>query len=220
MFFKENCTLESLLGVHVVIVRLRDITCWRGKKKFQNISELNFYLCGFFPWGSCLFAVCVHYIQCLCSKEFFLLNETAATLIKMQISVLSSLVGIHFIFLHYCCFLTIICVLIVWVLNVSDGKDVCMATWFWESWLWKRTGFLWRMYYMYICVSVCVCMCIFICAYIFFTLYIHIPYVLQISGEAQELFSVRHGPVRAARILPAPQISKYISKWLIKHNFF
>ncbi|XP_009959731.1 PREDICTED: breast carcinoma-amplified sequence 3-like, partial [Leptosomus discolor] len=28
-----------------------------------------------------------------------------------------------------------------------------------------------------------------------------------ISGEAQELFSVRHGPVRAARILPAPQIS-------------
>ncbi|PNJ65675.1 BCAS3 isoform 17, partial [Pongo abelii] len=26
-----------------------------------------------------------------------------------------------------------------------------------------------------------------------------------ISGEAQELFSVRHGPIRAARILPAPQ---------------
>lgn len=84
----------------------------------------------------------------------------------------------------------------------------------------KEQVFLWRMYYMYICVSVCVCMCIFICAYIFFTLYIHIPYVLQISGEAQELFSVRHGPARAARILPAPQISKYISKWLIKHNFF
>lgn len=34
---------------------------------------------------------------------------------------------------------------------------------------------------------------------------------LQISGEAQELFSVRHGPVRAARILPAPQISEYSS---------
>uniref|UniRef100_A0A8C9LA25 BCAS3 microtubule associated cell migration factor n=1 Tax=Pavo cristatus TaxID=9049 RepID=A0A8C9LA25_PAVCR len=30
---------------------------------------------------------------------------------------------------------------------------------------------------------------------------------VPISGEAQELFSVRHGPVRAARILPAPQIS-------------
>ncbi|KAL8199132.1 UNVERIFIED_CONTAM: hypothetical protein K2H54_035085 [Gekko kuhli] len=27
-----------------------------------------------------------------------------------------------------------------------------------------------------------------------------------ISGEAQELYSVRHGPVRAARILPLPQI--------------
>lgn len=31
----------------------------------------------------------------------------------------------------------------------------------------------------------------------------------QLSGEAQELFSVRHGPVRAARILPAPHISEY-----------
>lgn len=169
MFFKENCTLESLLGVHVVIVRLRDITCWRGKKKFQNISELNFYLCGFFPWGSCLFAVCVHYIQCLCSKEFFLLNETAATLIKMQISVLSSLVGIHFIFLHYCCFLTIICVLIVWVLNVSDGKDVCMATWFWESWLWKRTVFfVENVLYVYMCVCVCVHVYFYMCIYIFY----------------------------------------------------
>jgi len=169
VFFKENCTLESLLGVHVIIVRLRDITCWRGKKKFQNISELNFYLCGFFPWGSCLFAVCVHYIQCLCSKEFFLLNETAATLIKMQISVLSSLVGIHFIFLHYCCFLTIICVLIVWVLNVSDGKDVCMATWFWESWLWKRTGFfVENVLYVYMCVCVCVHVYFYMCIYIFY----------------------------------------------------
>ncbi|RVE64459.1 hypothetical protein OJAV_G00126180 [Oryzias javanicus] len=28
----------------------------------------------------------------------------------------------------------------------------------------------------------------------------------QLSGEAQELFSVRHRPVRAARILPAPHI--------------
>uniref|UniRef100_A0A2R9ADR8 BCAS3 microtubule associated cell migration factor n=1 Tax=Pan paniscus TaxID=9597 RepID=A0A2R9ADR8_PANPA len=28
---------------------------------------------------------------------------------------------------------------------------------------------------------------------------------VPISGEAQELFSVRHGPIRAARILPAPQ---------------
>lgn len=169
MFFKENCTLESLLGVHVIIVRLRDITCWRGKKKFQNISELNFYLCGFFPWGSCLFAVCVHYIQCLCSKEFFLLNERAATLIKMQISVLSSLVGIHFIFLHYCCFLTIICVLIVWVLNVSDGKDVCMATWFWESWLWKRTVFfVENVLYVYMCVCVCVHVYFYMCIYIFY----------------------------------------------------
>lgn len=59
------------------------------------------------------------------------------------------------------------------------------------------------------------------CIYIFFTLYVHNAYVLQISGEAQELFSVRHGPVRAARILPAPQISKYIFIWLIiKHKFF
>lgn len=32
--------------------------------------------------------------------------------------------------------------------------------------------------------------------------------LLQISGEAQELFSVRHGPIRAARILPAPQFGE------------
>ncbi len=32
---------------------------------------------------------------------------------------------------------------------------------------------------------------------------------LQLNGEAQELFSVRHGPVRTARILPAPHISEY-----------
>lgn len=46
--------------------------------------------------------------------------------------------------------------------------------------------------------------------------------VFQLAGEAQELFSVRHGPVRAARILPAPHISEYpwmqlwvlgVSKW-------
>lgn len=48
-----------------------------------------------------------------------------------------------------------------------------------------------------------------------FTLYVHDPYVLQISGEAQELFSVRHGPVRAARILPAPQISKCIYIYMV-----
>ncbi|XP_058269585.1 breast carcinoma-amplified sequence 3 isoform X2 [Hemibagrus wyckioides] len=30
---------------------------------------------------------------------------------------------------------------------------------------------------------------------------------VSLTGEAQELFSVRHGPVRVARILPAPQIS-------------
>ncbi|XP_043910481.1 BCAS3 microtubule associated cell migration factor [Protopterus annectens] len=30
---------------------------------------------------------------------------------------------------------------------------------------------------------------------------------IPISGEAQELFSVRHGPVRTARLLPSPQIS-------------
>ncbi|XP_015255548.1 PREDICTED: breast carcinoma-amplified sequence 3-like [Cyprinodon variegatus] len=30
---------------------------------------------------------------------------------------------------------------------------------------------------------------------------------ISLAGEAQELFSVRHGPVRAARILPAPHIS-------------
>ncbi|XP_036392497.1 breast carcinoma-amplified sequence 3 isoform X3 [Megalops cyprinoides] len=30
---------------------------------------------------------------------------------------------------------------------------------------------------------------------------------ISLNGEAQELFSVRHGPVRAARILPAPHIS-------------
>ncbi|KAH0501242.1 Breast carcinoma-amplified sequence 3-like protein [Microtus ochrogaster] len=29
---------------------------------------------------------------------------------------------------------------------------------------------------------------------------------IPISGEAQELFSVLHGPVRAARILPSPQL--------------
>lgn len=34
--------------------------------------------------------------------------------------------------------------------------------------------------------------------------------VFQLAGEAQELFSVRHGPVRAARILPAPYISEYL----------
>ncbi|XP_067102582.1 breast carcinoma-amplified sequence 3 [Osmerus mordax] len=30
---------------------------------------------------------------------------------------------------------------------------------------------------------------------------------ISLSGEAQELFSVRHGPVRAARVLPAPLIN-------------
>ncbi|XP_053222594.1 BCAS3 microtubule associated cell migration factor isoform X2 [Podarcis raffonei] len=30
---------------------------------------------------------------------------------------------------------------------------------------------------------------------------------IPISGEAQELYSIRHGPVRAARVLPSPQIS-------------
>ncbi|CDQ76698.1 unnamed protein product [Oncorhynchus mykiss] len=30
---------------------------------------------------------------------------------------------------------------------------------------------------------------------------------ISLGGEAQELFSVRHGPVRAAHILPAPHIS-------------
>lgn len=33
-------------------------------------------------------------------------------------------------------------------------------------------------------------------------------HLFQLAGEAQELFSVRHGPVRAARILPAPHISE------------
>uniref|UniRef100_A0A8C6X3V3 BCAS3 microtubule associated cell migration factor n=1 Tax=Naja naja TaxID=35670 RepID=A0A8C6X3V3_NAJNA len=32
---------------------------------------------------------------------------------------------------------------------------------------------------------------------------------IPISGEAQELYSIRHGPVRAARVLPSPQIRKY-----------
>uniref|UniRef100_A0A0F7ZCW8 BCAS3 microtubule associated cell migration factor n=2 Tax=Crotalinae TaxID=8710 RepID=A0A0F7ZCW8_CROAD len=31
---------------------------------------------------------------------------------------------------------------------------------------------------------------------------------IPISGEAQELYSVRHGPVRAARVLPSPQINR------------
>uniref|UniRef100_A0AAQ4PY43 BCAS3 microtubule associated cell migration factor n=1 Tax=Gasterosteus aculeatus aculeatus TaxID=481459 RepID=A0AAQ4PY43_GASAC len=34
---------------------------------------------------------------------------------------------------------------------------------------------------------------------------------VSLAGEAQELFSVRHGPVRAARILPAPHISPMIT---------
>lgn len=38
--------------------------------------------------------------------------------------------------------------------------------------------------------------------------YFKFSYFFQLAGEAQELFSVRHGPVRAARILPAPHISK------------
>uniref|UniRef100_A0A8D0DEW2 BCAS3 microtubule associated cell migration factor n=1 Tax=Sander lucioperca TaxID=283035 RepID=A0A8D0DEW2_SANLU len=33
---------------------------------------------------------------------------------------------------------------------------------------------------------------------------------VSVSREAQELFSVRHGPVRAAHILPAPHISEYL----------
>ncbi|KAI4815611.1 hypothetical protein KUCAC02_005752, partial [Chaenocephalus aceratus] len=36
---------------------------------------------------------------------------------------------------------------------------------------------------------------------------------VSLAGEAQELFSVRHGPVRAARILPAPHISPL--KWTV-----
>ena len=39
----------------------------------------------------------------------------------------------------------------------------------------------------------------------------HVVFSLQLSGEAQELFSVRHGPVRTARILPAPHISEYFT---------
>ncbi|XP_026566009.1 breast carcinoma-amplified sequence 3 isoform X3 [Pseudonaja textilis] len=31
---------------------------------------------------------------------------------------------------------------------------------------------------------------------------------IPISGEAQELYSIRHGPVRAARVLPSPQINR------------
>lgn len=46
----------------------------------------------------------------------------------------------------------------------------------------------------------------------------------QLAGEAQELFSVRHGPVRAARILPAPHISEYLlclnmERPILKHIF-
>ncbi|KAI4896644.1 hypothetical protein NFI96_029902, partial [Prochilodus magdalenae] len=33
---------------------------------------------------------------------------------------------------------------------------------------------------------------------------------ISLSGEAQELFSVRHGPVRTARILPAPHITGWL----------
>uniref|UniRef100_A0A3Q4MGA3 BCAS3 microtubule associated cell migration factor n=1 Tax=Neolamprologus brichardi TaxID=32507 RepID=A0A3Q4MGA3_NEOBR len=35
---------------------------------------------------------------------------------------------------------------------------------------------------------------------------------VSLAGEAQELFSVRHGPVRAARILPAPHNSDFADK--------
>uniref|UniRef100_A0A8C1UL89 BCAS3 microtubule associated cell migration factor n=1 Tax=Cyprinus carpio TaxID=7962 RepID=A0A8C1UL89_CYPCA len=35
---------------------------------------------------------------------------------------------------------------------------------------------------------------------------------ISLNGEAQELFSVRHGPVRTARILPAPHISNFAEK--------
>uniref|UniRef100_A0A672QU80 BCAS3 microtubule associated cell migration factor n=1 Tax=Sinocyclocheilus grahami TaxID=75366 RepID=A0A672QU80_SINGR len=35
---------------------------------------------------------------------------------------------------------------------------------------------------------------------------------ISLNGEAQELFSVRHGPVRAARILSAPYISDFAEK--------
>uniref|UniRef100_A0A8C1PJL0 BCAS3 microtubule associated cell migration factor n=1 Tax=Cyprinus carpio TaxID=7962 RepID=A0A8C1PJL0_CYPCA len=35
---------------------------------------------------------------------------------------------------------------------------------------------------------------------------------ISLNGEAQELFSVRHGPVRTARILPAPHISDFAEK--------
>uniref|UniRef100_A0A8D3AX83 BCAS3 microtubule associated cell migration factor n=1 Tax=Scophthalmus maximus TaxID=52904 RepID=A0A8D3AX83_SCOMX len=38
---------------------------------------------------------------------------------------------------------------------------------------------------------------------------------VSLAGEAQELFSVRHGPVRAARILPAPHISEYLTCTII-----
>lgn len=46
-------------------------------------------------------------------------------------------------------------------------------------------------------------------------------HVFQLAGEAQELFSVRHGPVRAARILPAPYISEYLhtSIWISQRLF-
>uniref|UniRef100_A0A8C7FLG2 BCAS3 microtubule associated cell migration factor n=1 Tax=Oncorhynchus kisutch TaxID=8019 RepID=A0A8C7FLG2_ONCKI len=39
---------------------------------------------------------------------------------------------------------------------------------------------------------------------------------ISLGGEAQELFSVRHGPVRAAHILPAPHISEYLPAYLCR----
>uniref|UniRef100_A0A7N8WQT8 BCAS3 microtubule associated cell migration factor n=1 Tax=Mastacembelus armatus TaxID=205130 RepID=A0A7N8WQT8_9TELE len=39
---------------------------------------------------------------------------------------------------------------------------------------------------------------------------------ISLAGEAQELFSVRHGPVRTARILPTPHISEYIDNFADK----
>lgn len=52
---------------------------------------------------------------------------------------------------------------------------------------------------------------LFVLSVLFVRSFIHllIYFLLQLTGEAQELFSVRHGPVRAARILPAPHISEY-----------
>ena len=48
----------------------------------------------------------------------------------------------------------------------------------------------------------------------FFVLSVNLLLILQSSGEAQEVFSVRQGPVRVLRLLPTPETGTSVKSWI------